>query len=295
MSKNVLGISRLFWIEGADGRLGSKEIHSRIGPKDVLDQPEFNRASVFFMECRNLHMLQSQFKGVCCAVLLGHRWHLCYCWKFLPDRDCLQLFQWVGPTGEESIPTYFYDVEKTQHFQQHFKAINVRASQVSLIFLNQVSGQLPGFRRLLFDNINVKDGHFQSSTSPPDWLLLPQVAKDNLIEVKYSSFPPDYLTTVSTRYPFHRQSSRPTLTWSKYRLPVVVPVFPDQRRKKKIRSHPSKSIKLPSWAMPPRIGTFHGSDIKYNVVYVQDCAARIRVEKRDLNTIAMPFLTVIEK
>ena len=140
MSKKILGISRLFWIDGGDGRLWSKEIQSRIGPKDIINQPEYNGASVFYMECRNLHILQSQFKGVCCAVLFGHRWHLCYCWKFLPTRDCLQLFQWVGPTREEGVPSFYSDIENTHNFRQHFKAINVRASQVSFYFLNQVSG-----------------------------------------------------------------------------------------------------------------------------------------------------------
>jgi hypothetical protein len=72
-------------------------------------------------------------------------------------------------------------------------------------------------------------------------------------------------------------------------------VFQDQRSQKTRRSRASKSTKLPAWATPPRIGTFHGSDIQYNVVYVLDCPTRVRVEDRDLNSIAMPFLTVIEK
>ena len=102
--KGVSGRSRLFWISGPKGRIGSEPIFRQMMPSDLCGCKKYNDALVFFMECRNLHALPSQNKGVVCAINLKCKksgffnWRLCIIWKIVPSKNCLQVFQWIGST-----------------------------------------------------------------------------------------------------------------------------------------------------------------------------------------------------
>jgi hypothetical protein len=176
---------------------------------------------------------------------------------FIPIGIAFKCFKWVGPTVNKSLPSFFFDEVKTEHFGAHFKALNVTAGQVTLVFLNQVAGETPGGRGMLFDNMNVRDGEFQSGARRPDSLLFPKAARDHLVEVKCTHFPTEHLTGVTTGCKPDHAIKINQEDWSKCRRPIALPSFLDQGRKKKRANCHSNSIKSPAWASPPRIGTFH--------------------------------------
>lgn len=127
-------------------------------------------------------------------------------------------------------------------------------------------------------------------------MLFPSEAKAAVIKVKSSIFPIDYLNSVSTPYTYPTSMRKITDDSLKYGIPVVVPSFPDQYRKKR-RHRASKLVKLPAWATPPAgiAGLFQSDAISYDVVYVEDSVVRLHVDKRDLNIVRMPFIMIVPK
>ena len=178
----VAGRSMMFSIPGGAGILEAKEIFCRLSPADVQDSAQYNKASVFFVESRNLHTLPPQFKGVLCAIYMGStmrksstqnppRWRLCIVWKIIPERDSLQVFVWKGPTrpaeegGGGAVPAFFYAFREfgyttNQAFNQHFIFTTVQGDGKRIVFLNQVNGEKPGHKPYTFCHLNRRDGCF---------------------------------------------------------------------------------------------------------------------------------------
>ena len=300
-----LGWAKLFWIPGPDGRLSYHEICGRVSPLDVCGKTGYHEAGVFFLESRNLHMTPPQLKGSLCAVLLKNKnhgtqaslkqpwWRLCYCWKFLPDNDCLEVFLWKGPTSPPSktnpstgcVPLYFSCVMNEVSFSTHFEFRRLLASKVPLLFLNQVFGVTPDRQPFSFPNINPKDGCFQCNPNGPDKLLLPHIATKIAGEHAISAvhqFPP----VPKTKYRFEPNPFQSD--WTAYRREPVHPIICRLETRKRHRPK-----QFPAWTAPPTIETFHEKDQVYDVVYVEDTSRRLHTNHP--GTVAMPFLQIVER
>ena len=290
----------------------SKDIFSRVSPSEVCGTKGYDNASVFFLESRNLHKVASQMKGVCCAVLVKNqkqatrrkpimapRWRLAYCWKFLPESDCLQVFMWKGPTVPDAahshVPAFFYGdkgsfLATKSDFETHFEYRSLQASTVPHIFLNQVNGFRPGGFACRFSNINEQDGCFQCNPAGPDSLILPPTAPDFLPS---NNHPENYLEVPKKQFTVDAKHGRPpSYDWTAYKVAPVYPhITPPSSKKRKYHRK-----KRPAWTPPPTIPMFHGKDVTYRVVYVEDSLQRLKVDHpKSYPKVAMPFLQTIDE
>ena len=60
----------LFWIHGLPGILGCSRIRERVNPDAVMKKSDYNDATAFFIESRNVGKVPSRLDGVLCAVYL---------------------------------------------------------------------------------------------------------------------------------------------------------------------------------------------------------------------------------
>lgn len=148
---------------------------------------------VFYIEFRNLHLVPSQMKGLCCAVYLRDKmshllqYRLCYCWKYVPERNCLQAFVWTGPTMLGSLVPEFFDTSRAI-FHHHFQFVTLDSSLNPVIFLNQVFGPRFDHMPYSYHHLNLIDGCFQCNPSMPDCIYFPSDSK-----VLVRGIPPSYV------------------------------------------------------------------------------------------------------
>jgi hypothetical protein len=299
------GSCRLFWIPLAVSPssffLESKLIYRRTAPADVVGNADFGYASIFFIESRNLHHVPSQFKGTCCAVLLSDassslrpKWRLCYVWKVDAERDCMQVFIWRGclnsHTADSAVPTFFsHSTFDLDGLRQHFKFASLRSSEQQVVFLNQVAGFRPFGQASLFSAVNVVDGRFQCNVEGPDVWTFPPEAK-SIAQSILPTFRPDFLTSALSHFDFS-DAGRKEYDWGPFRPPSVLPLLPMDRKSKKHRP-----MKSPSWTSPPKVFTFSGGALCYNLVYVEDTSCRLPPQQAsNRGLVAMPILVATRK
>ena len=271
---------------------------------------KYQESEVFFIENRNLHNAPDQYKGMMCAIHYPARgrssahWSLCYCWKFLVDRDCLQVFQWIGPTrpnprrnGTGYVPHFFCG--PIAHFTDHFQPKCIKTSGCTLHFLNQIHGQRPGGPPYSYDRVNVIDGCFQCNPDGPDWIVLPVDAKRYFPGEETLSafwFPKKYMESSPHRLPSHfslpqsRLEGSPTpcrrLVIENYSLPL--------NRKYSDRRRRHRTSRMEAWMAPPKFVTFHSDAILYQVVFVEDTPRRLEIDPvMDKGFISIPFFVDI--
>jgi hypothetical protein len=292
----MTGRCGFFWIPGPDGKLASKTIFHRLSVTDVVEKEAFHHATVFFIECRNLHKVPSQLKGVCCALRLLDKktrllqYRLCYIWRYTPDRNCLQAFVWKGRTTG-LVPDFFrleggagaLSVSSTL-FSEHFHFVTLNSSLNDVVFLNQVHGPRSGLTRYsLYDSINPIDRCFQCSPEKPDVMYFPSTHAWSTKHIP-DTYPHGFTTRALTHYdPQIPSTSAPD--WSAYKRRVLLPVIPEDRSRQK-RHHPKHK---PAWTAPAAIFTLD-DEIPIQVVYVQDSDRRLNVDSKHKKLIAMPYL-----
>ena len=166
------GKGKIFWISGVgaiEGALGSATIKHHVSPSEMCGNKKTHNASIFYIESRNVHQVESQMKGVLCAVYLKehsshcYRWRLCIVWKYVADQDCLQLFVSRGhtkpaPYGISGVyPDFYWGLPgkipgstseshasaDTKAFSEQFYPKLLECSKSHVIFLNQCQGCLP--------------------------------------------------------------------------------------------------------------------------------------------------------
>jgi hypothetical protein len=138
------------------------------------------------MECRNLHKLPPQSKGVLCVIKLWSSskqygvFRLCYVWKLDPSSNSLQCFCWKGATSDNGsrrkVPN-FHGLTQQQFFktwEEHFdKVMFLYDKHTELQYLSQVYCARPFMPTPRFDRLNRASGAFEASLDGPDVLDLP--------------------------------------------------------------------------------------------------------------------------
>ena len=119
--KRVRGKGYLFWIPktkiNGQSRLGMKELVScRVNPDDVYQSSDYNYATTFFLECRNLHHSKPHDRGYMCAVWtdgtsFSRHPYLGIIRYMIPERNYVEMYVWVGdvhvtPTSALVIPSF---------------------------------------------------------------------------------------------------------------------------------------------------------------------------------------------
>ena len=294
-SKTVksIGSGKLFWIPGGSGKLSCEVITSRIGPSDVCGKLDYQDASVFFIESRNVHAVPCQLKGVVCALRLTSfpgtgscqfSWRLGIIWKYTPDRDCLQVFVWKGKTcparkGKSgAVPRfYFYDQSGSiKDFEDDFEYHHVSSYFTDHVFLNQVHGELPGnTSKDVSNRLNQFDRCFEGSRQGPDQTLLPEDCK-RLVGVIPPRFQPGFFS--STKTVILPQPQLATPDWPGLEaivqsqlpphefLPRMPPWFMKKSRKKKSKEEKEYS----TWMFPPESYNFQTEEQWFHSVIVED-------------------------
>jgi hypothetical protein len=300
-----VGTASLFYIPGQKGVLAHAAITARIAPTEVVGKARCQESEVFFLECRNLQKVPDQCKGLLCALRgAGSQWRLCYCWKFLVDRDCLQVFQWVGPTAPNPrtndtgyVPSFCLGPIK--NFREHFEPKSIKASSCTLLFLNQIHGERPGGHPYTFDRVNVIDGRFQCDPNGPDLIVLPVNSKVHF---------PDEDTLLACTFRRNYMQSIPSSSPKHFCLPPSCPqgdlvdprrqAFENQGLPKDRKYHVSqkrnRTSRMHALMAPPKFVTLDTDDAPYEVVFVEDAPCRLEIDPvKDRNVVSIPFFVDI--
>ena len=314
------GSGDLFFIPGPKVgdhiTLGHTRITERVSPRSVVGQPEYYYASIFFIESRNVHKLESQMKGVLCAVKLEvekqcFEWCLGICCAYVKDRDCVKMFIWKGnmvkAPGEHkgSVPDFYlhvpckapknrqeYETQKST-WESMFSYEMIRGSEPSLILLNQCWGCVPNLNLAnvkTMESINLTDQCFECSTIGPDHHKLPWIA--NKLSADYpirATFPWAYYTESQTH---PRITANPIqATPTQYQRPTK----PSKLGPPFTGKYPALKSGYAAWTQEPHLYTFQEKSMEYALVYVEDTIERTRISSDEhLKMVAIPFLETNE-
>jgi hypothetical protein len=318
------GVGRLFWITGKSGELRCEVITSRISPKQVCGTEAYQDASVFYIQCRNVHRVPSQLKGVLCAALLPidrtkkpiqYKWCFCIIWKYVADQDLLQLYVWKGntvpaPRGQSGcVPSYFVSNNKgpPRTFFDDFQPCQVQSLTTKHCFLNQIHGLRPGMNCGAPMMRRNKDGCFQCSPHGPDVFVLPTDSRGN-VWVCPHSIPKNFYTKAQSRlfqsgisinrkndsveddfaFELHTREYLPD-------VPLKVP-SKDPNKPKKCKNRTKQEKQYSTWMFKPKVPTYESNDSEVHSVLVEMSTERLKVDPGvHVDRVAMPVITMVEK
>jgi hypothetical protein len=158
----ITGKSYLFWVKAFEKKenkfdpneLGYQELDSeRVRPQDVMLQPCYDYATVFFMETRDLHRIVKQRKGVYGVIWFKEEGKpekacLAYIIRLLTNKNYAELLVWNGKvditnSNSEAIPKFYLlnrDSITDRNIEDHFIHMHLNISQHKLTFIKQVCG-----------------------------------------------------------------------------------------------------------------------------------------------------------
>jgi hypothetical protein len=218
--------------------------------------------SLFYIECRNLHSMPREGKGVVVAVKEQEDdWRLGM--LVAVTNDSLHFFEWTG------VP--FWNTHSDAGWDEYEGCFSFKQLLLSDVqefrFLNQTYGRRAGGMSLTDGLLNVGDGKVQCSTIGPDLLLPPSVKIPN----KYSQ---------ATKL-FRKTRQSPVAT----QLPSLM-----KKRSLGVSRKRNKNRDYPVFAKPTRQTLGH---LEVGCILVEDmgAACRIDVDARHLDEmlIAVPY------